>query len=164
MPSRKKKQKTRLGEAGNPLSQSEIWDDSALIRSWNNALAEYDYYHSIHARGEDVEEILRQAEMGELDEEGSGEQQANGGWEPVENGADIPAAGIGLDGSDNVTSIAKAEADDDEEEDGEINEDEGPIEQDEQLLLDERRKAAMRRCKLLWSNLWHCTWLARLTS
>lgn len=43
MPSKKKKQKTRHGEpGGGELSQAEIWDDSALIRSWNDALAEYE--------------------------------------------------------------------------------------------------------------------------
>lgn len=47
------------------LSDAEIWDDSALIRSWDEAVAEYEYYHSIHARGEDVEEVLRRAELEE---------------------------------------------------------------------------------------------------
>lgn len=61
------------------LTQEEIWDDSALIESWDEALEEYKVssstihvtiffanvcqrYHSIHAKGEDMEEILRQAE------------------------------------------------------------------------------------------------------
>ncbi|KIW99615.1 uncharacterized protein Z518_11028 [Rhinocladiella mackenziei CBS 650.93] len=63
-----KKTKTTHHSSKNPgdLSQAEIWDDSALIRSWNDAVAEYEYYHSIHARGEDVEEIIRQAETDEL--------------------------------------------------------------------------------------------------
>jgi len=47
------------------LSHAEVWDDSALIRSWNDALAEYDFYHSIHAKGEDVDEVLRRAELSE---------------------------------------------------------------------------------------------------
>lgn len=33
------------------LTHDEIWDDSALVNSWNDALAEYKKYHSIHARG-----------------------------------------------------------------------------------------------------------------
>lgn len=45
------------------LSHEEIWDDSALLRSWNDALAEYEFYHSIHAKGEDVEEVLKRAEL-----------------------------------------------------------------------------------------------------
>ncbi|CCC07401.1 unnamed protein product [Sordaria macrospora k-hell] len=32
-------------------SHEEIWDDSALVNSWNEALAEYKKYHSIHAEG-----------------------------------------------------------------------------------------------------------------
>ncbi|KAL9624899.1 MAG: hypothetical protein Q9160_000946 [Pyrenula sp. 1 TL-2023] len=36
-----------------PLTHDEIWDDSALIRSWDEAVED------IHARGEDVEEVLR---------------------------------------------------------------------------------------------------------
>ena len=28
------------------LSQAEIWDDSALVQSWDNALAEYKVYLS----------------------------------------------------------------------------------------------------------------------
>jgi len=61
-------------------SHEAIWDDSALVDSWNDALEEYKVkqellglpgkqklilgqkYHSIKARGEDVEEILREAE------------------------------------------------------------------------------------------------------
>ncbi|MCJ1298919.1 hypothetical protein MMC08_001710 [Hypocenomyce scalaris] len=53
------------------LSQAEIWDDSALIRSWNDALAEYKLYHSIHARGERVEDVLQEIEAQE--EGGSGD-------------------------------------------------------------------------------------------
>ncbi|KAF5975203.1 Survival motor neuron 1 [Fusarium coicis] len=33
------------------LTQEEIWDDSVLIDSWNEALQEYKKYHSIHAKG-----------------------------------------------------------------------------------------------------------------
>lgn len=38
-----KKQKTRhLNNSSTELSQAEIWDDSALIRSWEEARKEYD--------------------------------------------------------------------------------------------------------------------------
>ncbi|EXJ82101.1 hypothetical protein A1O1_08170 [Capronia coronata CBS 617.96] len=71
MPKNKKaKTKHYFSKNSSELSQAEIWDDSALIRSWNDAVAEYEFYHSIHARGEDVEEILRKAEMDELAEAG----------------------------------------------------------------------------------------------
>ena len=50
------------------LSHEQIWDDSALLRSWNDALAEYEFYHSIHAREEDVDEVLRRVEAEEAAE------------------------------------------------------------------------------------------------
>ncbi|KAI9697015.1 MAG: hypothetical protein M1836_004976 [Candelina mexicana] len=49
------------------LSHEELWDDSALIRSWDEALQEYNLYHSIHARGERVEDILREVENQQSD-------------------------------------------------------------------------------------------------
>ncbi|KAG4429925.1 hypothetical protein IFR05_014586 [Cadophora sp. M221] len=41
------------------VSHSQIWDDSSLVNSWNDALEEYKKYHSIKARGEDVESVLK---------------------------------------------------------------------------------------------------------
>ncbi|KAF2479833.1 hypothetical protein BDY17DRAFT_326842 [Neohortaea acidophila] len=35
-------------------SQAEVWDDSALLESWNDALEEYKKYHSLAAKGEKV--------------------------------------------------------------------------------------------------------------
>lgn len=67
-----------------PLSEEEIWDDSVLIESWDEALAEYkvsirmpletlgqhadmlQHYHSLHARGERVEDVLRMEDEAEL--------------------------------------------------------------------------------------------------
>jgi len=40
-------------------SHAEMWDDSALVDSWNEALEEYKHYHGIHARGETVEDVLK---------------------------------------------------------------------------------------------------------
>ncbi|EGS23183.1 uncharacterized protein CTHT_0008460 [Thermochaetoides thermophila DSM 1495] len=44
-------------ESQEAATHEEIWDDSMLIESWNQALEEYKKYHSIHARGslEDLE-------------------------------------------------------------------------------------------------------------
>ncbi|KEY72738.1 hypothetical protein S7711_02525 [Stachybotrys chartarum IBT 7711] len=42
-------------------NQDDIWDDSMLIDSWNEALKEYKKYHSIHAKGsklKDVEKLV----------------------------------------------------------------------------------------------------------
>ncbi|KAL4798745.1 hypothetical protein BDV19DRAFT_356085 [Aspergillus venezuelensis] len=44
------------------LTQEEIWDDSALVQSWDEAVEEYRLYHSIAAKGENVEDVLREAE------------------------------------------------------------------------------------------------------
>ncbi|KAG4414881.1 hypothetical protein IFR04_011957 [Cadophora malorum] len=43
------------------VSHSQIWDDSSLVDSWNEALDEYKKYHSIKARGENVEQVLKEA-------------------------------------------------------------------------------------------------------
>ncbi|KAL2223457.1 hypothetical protein M432DRAFT_57676 [Thermoascus aurantiacus ATCC 26904] len=55
--------------ANRELTHEEIWDDSALVRSWDEAVEEYKRYHSIHAKGENVEDILREAEAAEAAQE-----------------------------------------------------------------------------------------------
>ncbi|KAI9734797.1 MAG: hypothetical protein M1818_006784 [Claussenomyces sp. TS43310] len=45
------------------MSEGEIWDDSALVESWNEALEEYKRYHSLHARGEKVEAVLQSHDL-----------------------------------------------------------------------------------------------------
>ncbi|EON68858.1 hypothetical protein W97_08116 [Coniosporium apollinis CBS 100218] len=52
--------------SSHKLSYADVWDDSALIQSWEAALAEYKKYHSIHARGEKVEDVLSAFELAEL--------------------------------------------------------------------------------------------------
>ena len=37
-------------DTNSGLSYNEIWDDSALINSWNAALEEYQLYHSLAAK------------------------------------------------------------------------------------------------------------------
>ena len=37
------------------LQHEEVWDDSALVNSWNEALDEYKKYHSLAAKGEKVD-------------------------------------------------------------------------------------------------------------
>ncbi|PKY01896.1 hypothetical protein P168DRAFT_306144 [Aspergillus campestris IBT 28561] len=51
--------------ASKALTQEEIWDDSALVQSWDEAVEEYKLYHSIHAKGENVDDVLREAEDAE---------------------------------------------------------------------------------------------------
>lgn len=36
-----------------------MWDDSALVDSWNEALHEYEKYHSIHKNGGNVEDLIK---------------------------------------------------------------------------------------------------------
>ncbi|KAJ5485238.1 hypothetical protein N7539_005226 [Penicillium diatomitis] len=45
------------------LTHEEIWDDSALVQSWDDAVEEYKLYHSIHAKGENVDDVLKAAEV-----------------------------------------------------------------------------------------------------
>ncbi|KAM0445233.1 hypothetical protein ACHAPV_006802 [Trichoderma viride] len=56
----------------------EVWDDSLLIDSWNQALQEYKKYHSIHAKGGSIRD-LEQAEAGssKADEALKAEESAN---------------------------------------------------------------------------------------
>ncbi|KAL8797342.1 MAG: hypothetical protein Q9195_000496 [Heterodermia aff. obscurata] len=56
-----------MGKKNKSLTQAEIWDDSALLESWDEALEEYKLYHSIHARGERIEDVLRSAEAADLE-------------------------------------------------------------------------------------------------
>ncbi|KAI8956003.1 hypothetical protein F4801DRAFT_185250 [Xylaria longipes] len=44
------------------LTHTEIWDDSALIDSWDQALEEYKKYHSIHRNGGNVNDLLKPKE------------------------------------------------------------------------------------------------------
>ncbi|KAI9664606.1 MAG: hypothetical protein M1821_006052 [Bathelium mastoideum] len=57
------------------LSQRELWDDTALLQTWNAAQAEYQKYHSIHAQGTDVEDILQQLEAENTEEDGKDENE-----------------------------------------------------------------------------------------
>lgn len=50
--------------AKQKISQEEVWDDSALVQSWNEALQEYKKYHSLAAKGEKVALVLDEAESG----------------------------------------------------------------------------------------------------
>ncbi|KAK5138293.1 hypothetical protein LTR08_003354 [Meristemomyces frigidus] len=44
------------------LKHEEVWDDSALVNSWNEALSEYKKYHSLAAKGEKVNVTLDRVE------------------------------------------------------------------------------------------------------
>ncbi|KAK5937789.1 hypothetical protein PMZ80_009918 [Knufia obscura] len=124
--SKSKKQKTHhhhqhqsTTNANGALSHEEIWDDSALVRSWNDAVAEYEYYHSIHARGEDVDEVLRRAEG---DEETA--REALRGLAENVTGGGVARQGMGravnVNGHD---AVGGGERDDESADEGEIEDD-----------------------------------------
>ncbi|KAI0113773.1 hypothetical protein GGR51DRAFT_556924 [Nemania sp. FL0031] len=47
-----------MASAKQELTHDEIWDDSTLINSWDQALEEYKKYHSIHRNGGNVNDLL----------------------------------------------------------------------------------------------------------
>ncbi|MCJ1324469.1 hypothetical protein MMC10_001131 [Thelotrema lepadinum] len=51
-----------MGKRRKELSHEEIWDDSGLLDSWNQSYEEYKRYHSIHARGERISDVLKAAQ------------------------------------------------------------------------------------------------------
>lgn len=107
---RRKTQHNKHQPTTGELSHEEIWDDSALIRSWDAALAEYEYYHSLHAKGEDVEAVLDAAEAAEA---GIGRAAENG------NKGDE-------DEDEDEEEVEDGEVSEQEQEDGEIS-DEGDL-------------------------------------
>ncbi|KAF2809541.1 uncharacterized protein BDZ99DRAFT_520890 [Mytilinidion resinicola] len=48
------------------FNDRRAWDDSALVSSWEGALAEYKRYHSVHLEGKRVEDVLSPEELIEL--------------------------------------------------------------------------------------------------
>ncbi|KAF1960216.1 hypothetical protein CC80DRAFT_438824 [Byssothecium circinans] len=51
------------------LDDRSAWDDSALINSWDEAVSEYEKYHSIHRSGKRLEDVLSEVELTRLQEE-----------------------------------------------------------------------------------------------
>ncbi|KAK2591005.1 hypothetical protein QQS21_011318 [Conoideocrella luteorostrata] len=77
------------GEQEN-LSHEEVWDDSALIDSWNEALAEYKKYHSIHAKGGSIRD-LQPKDLGNVGHDQVTEsKEASDGAEAVSSGNEDP--------------------------------------------------------------------------
>ncbi|OJJ41226.1 hypothetical protein ASPWEDRAFT_47849 [Aspergillus wentii DTO 134E9] len=81
--------------ANKPLTQEEIWDDSALVRTWDEAVEEYKLYHSIHAKGENVEDVLREAETAEPGQHNDGLDETHdymeADVEPIDSGTTAAA-------------------------------------------------------------------------
>ncbi|KAJ4294543.1 hypothetical protein N0V90_008234 [Kalmusia sp. IMI 367209] len=51
---------------GVSLDDRSAWDDSALIDSWDEAVAEYQKYHSISKSGKRLEDVLTREELEQL--------------------------------------------------------------------------------------------------
>ncbi|CBX91869.1 hypothetical protein IAQ61_000086 [Plenodomus lingam] len=51
------------------ISDKNAWDDSLLINSWDDAVAEYKRYHSIQKSGKKLEDVLTEEELEELRED-----------------------------------------------------------------------------------------------
>ncbi|KAB5585882.1 hypothetical protein GE09DRAFT_42982 [Coniochaeta sp. 2T2.1] len=56
------------------MNHDEIWDDSALIESWNDAVAEYKKYHSIHAKGGSLDDLPSESRPDAKPETGASSQ------------------------------------------------------------------------------------------
>ncbi|KAF2677233.1 hypothetical protein K458DRAFT_447063 [Lentithecium fluviatile CBS 122367] len=54
---------------GISLDDKGAWDDSALVNSWDEAVAEYQKYHSIQRSGKRLEDVLSEEELKQLREE-----------------------------------------------------------------------------------------------
>jgi len=95
-----------------------VWDDSALVDSWNQALEEYKKYHSIHATGGSVEEILAAEKSKEKEAANAKikiEQDAsnNDGDEAMEEGEaaeEVTAAAAAPNGAQQRPPISQSQA------------------------------------------------------
>ncbi|KAI2631921.1 hypothetical protein GGR54DRAFT_634689 [Hypoxylon sp. NC1633] len=90
-----------MSPSQEPLTQSEIWDDSALVDSWNEALEEYKKYHSLHRNGGNVEDLLK----------------SNQATSDAKNGTEEPPEPPGLNDDPAVSEMRK-EATNGRQEDG----------------------------------------------
>ncbi|RAL05730.1 uncharacterized protein BO80DRAFT_79594 [Aspergillus ibericus CBS 121593] len=89
--------------ANKPLTQEEIWDDSALVQSWDEAVEEYKLYHSIQAKGENVEDVLREAEAAEKAQAVQDEQPLDASADHMDADVDVPV----VDTAANTTAPAE---------------------------------------------------------
>ncbi|KAL8934003.1 MAG: hypothetical protein Q9216_006119 [Gyalolechia sp. 2 TL-2023] len=119
-----------MGKKRKHLSHEEIWDDSALLDSWDAALQEYQLYHSIHARGERVEDVLRDAEASQelvTDSSGTAEKLPSSLTNGIPHSADFEDGEI-EEGQVDDSSLAAVGA---EEERVEVKEQSSANQQDE---------------------------------
>ncbi|KAK4167392.1 hypothetical protein QBC43DRAFT_311736 [Cladorrhinum sp. PSN259] len=78
-------------ESEENLTHEEVWDDSALVDSWNQALEEYKKYHSIHLKGGTVDDLLEAQEKETQATLPGAQQETNGVEEPTMDEEHEPA-------------------------------------------------------------------------
>lgn len=72
-----------MADAVNEMNGQGVWDDSALVQSWNEALAEYKKYHSIHATGRSLDGLLLENEQRAKPETQLHDQHTHAASQPV---------------------------------------------------------------------------------
>ena len=90
-------------EARELLSEAEIWDDRALVRTWEEAVKEYEFYHSLASRGLgrgnlELERVLDEVER----EDGEGGDEEKGDVEEGEIDEDVTAIEPNLTNGENL--------------------------------------------------------------
>ncbi|PWW75267.1 hypothetical protein C7212DRAFT_280944 [Tuber magnatum] len=90
-----------MASSSEQLTHEEIWDDSILVNTWDEALREYKKYHSIEATGGNVNKILQEA-LGETEMlDATPSDQGTGGSGEMDTGVASPLhqedGGVGQD-------------------------------------------------------------------
>ncbi|KAK7190985.1 hypothetical protein DPSP01_009185 [Paraphaeosphaeria sporulosa] len=93
---------------GISLDDRSVWDDSALINSWDDAVAEYQKYHSISKSGKRLEDLLTEEELKKvrsdngdvLDETGDGADPRTDADATDSALPQVQANGVGQGGAD----------------------------------------------------------------
>ncbi|KAL6895159.1 hypothetical protein GGI43DRAFT_128963 [Trichoderma evansii] len=85
----------------------EVWDDSLLIDSWNQALQEYKKYHSIHAKGGSIRDVKQaEASSSKVDEDLKADESPNEPSTQTQNHREDPSS-KDTDAADNTEQQSK---------------------------------------------------------
>ncbi|KAH5105598.1 hypothetical protein HBH71_204890 [Parastagonospora nodorum] len=99
---------------GIDMNDRNAWDDSYLIKSWDETVKEYEKYHSIHKSGKRLEDALSEEELKELREDHGeylDEAETSSGAVAETNGdADQPDTDMTHEDGKNVEHLVQAES------------------------------------------------------
>ncbi|KAF2833853.1 hypothetical protein CC86DRAFT_15796 [Ophiobolus disseminans] len=101
---------------GVDMSNPNAWDDKYLLDSWNDAVKEYEKYHSIHKSGKRLEDALSAKELKDLREDyGEYIEETDttpGTAQPNElaDQEDTEMTHVETNGDQTVTPVSQAEA------------------------------------------------------